>query len=231
MKKTFTHKKWLFLTMMFSFPLLLGFRILPTGNNWAISSTDPTLWIKFCSTPTFTDTTLPSGDPLTTKTFAGAMQSIVDDYNNVNASFVRLAMYPADPSSPGTPATGDSTFTTTKAATRTIDVCFQSGTLFSGHALPTMSTDGKVIGCSIKLTSTQVEKMKDFVSTLTHEIGHCLGMDHPQETTMSVMSYFSGTDIIRLQAEDKAAISYLYPGTEADVKMKDTFGMSCAHSQ
>src|SRR5207253_5567170 len=114
-----------YLVWLFILPVIIGFRAVPLGNSWAISKADPTLWIKMCSIPTFDKTDFPAGDPLagTTPDFNAVLQAVINDYNNIGSSFVRLAVYPADPNNPGAPASGDSTFTGAAAEVRTITIC------------------------------------------------------------------------------------------------------------
>ncbi|MGE3759572.1 MAG: hypothetical protein AB7H97_17535, partial [Pseudobdellovibrionaceae bacterium] len=102
--------------------MTLGFRVFP--GTWQISKNDPTIWIKLCddnNSLTIDENDLEDGDPLagvTNLTFDQVIQSVIDDYNDVPTSYLRLALYPSDPTNPGAPIDGDSTFTTQKAANR-----------------------------------------------------------------------------------------------------------------
>ncbi len=216
------------LAVLLLLPFTVGFRVFPGGNNWPISPTDPTLWIQVCRQLTFTKSGFPPDDPLyqTLPSFTTALQSIVDDYNNVGGSYVRLAVFPNDPNNPGTPAAGDSPFTSTRAAGRTIDVCFNSQTVTAGYSQPKWNNDGIMTSCSIELSEKLMDQAHVFVEVLTHELGHCLGLDHPQETTHSIMSYYANVN--RLQIDDKMGIVNLYPKDPSYGREQATLGMSCA---
>ena len=214
--------------------MLSGFTLLSDAN-WDISHTDPTLWVKMCNdtaTKNFTNDLNNSADELVginTVTGARALTSVINDINNVNSAYIRLATYPADPNNPGTPATGDSTFTIAKAATRTIEVCISSaGGVFNGGVAQPTFEGGRFTACTIKISEGNAESLKNFLGTLTHEIGHCLNLDHPMETTHSVMSYFRRNDDYRLMIDDKMALVHLYPNPSVDVKEKNSFGLSCS---
>jgi hypothetical protein len=155
------------------------------------------------------------------------MNSIYHDYININSAYVRLAAYPSDPANPGSPISGDSTFTTTKAAERTIELCFSSPGGFKGGYAKPKSSNGKITSCSIVIKDTYKNDLKSFIGTATHEIGHCLGLDHPMETRMSIMSYFRDFDHFRLMNDDKMGMVYLYPNAGVDSKEVNTYGLSC----
>jgi hypothetical protein len=216
----------LFLTMF-------GFRML-FSDTWKISEADPTLWIKFCDkiyNQSFLISELPDGDPLIvggSVAVNDVIQSVLDDYNNVTASYMRLAEYPADPSSPGAPLPGDSAFTLAKASQRTINVCFagDDNPFRGGHASPELES-GYVIGCNIVLIDDIEDKVDNFIETLTHELGHCLGFGHPQETRHSIMSYYNSSDSVRLRAMDKMGLVYAFPRAGYDLSESPSFGLSC----
>lgn len=219
-------KRWIWILALL--PFTLGFRTFPGVNGWDVSVSDPTLWVRICREIAFTSAQLPAGDPLgtTVPSYQAALQSILDDFNDVPGSFVRLAPYPADPSNPGAPAPGDSTFTLAKAEERTIDVCFGDQTFTAGHAIPKWDPQGKITGCKIELNADEAQKAEDFVAVLTHELGHCLGLDHPQETDDAVMSYFS--DAIRLQIDDRMGLVHLYPQEASFGRERANLGLSCS---
>lgn len=224
-------KKFIFWTL-FAF-LSSGFQVL-MDSKWAISESEPTVWIRFCDDITnqsFSDSDLSNSDPLKGQSlaFSNVVQSIINDFNNVGASYLRFAEYPNDPNNPGTPAAGDSTFTLSKATIRTIDVCIESSNnpFKGGHAQPEFE-DGEYVGCNIVMAKSVKNEINEFVSTLTHELGHCAGLDHPQETVHAIMSYFGDTNKIRLQIDDKMGLVYLYPRDGYDLNEDPTFGLSCS---
>ncbi len=212
-----------------------GFTLI-SSNTWEVSESDPTLWVKLCSSiksNTWTSNNLNNASDelgsLSTVTSTQLLTSITNNYNNITNAWIRLAAYPDDPSNPGSPASGDSTFTTLKASRRTIEVCYADpGSIFTGgYAEP--SYDGKVIkGCKIVLLEKYKNDLKAFTSTLTHEIGHCLGLDHPMETTNAIMSYFHPDDKFRLMADDIMGLVFLYPKSGVSIKEKSTLGLSCS---
>lgn len=95
----------------------------------------------------------------------------------------------------------------------------------AGYAQTTVNSEGNVIGCTITVGSFN-SKASSLVRTITHEIGHCLGLDHPQETKYAIMSYFS-ENLIRLQDDDKAGLTYLYPADNA-YSRRSNLGASCS---
>ena len=209
-----------------------GFTLLGSAT-WNISIAEPTLWVKPCSsilTATFTNNLTSTLDELasnTSITGIQAMDSIYHDYININSAYVRLAAYPTDPNNPGTPITGDTTFTINKGAERTIDLCFSSPGGFKGGYAAPKASGGKITSCSIVIKDSYKSDLKAFLSTATHEIGHCLGLDHPMETTRSIMSYFHDEKYFRLMIDDRMGMDFLYPDTGIDAKEVNTFGLSC----
>jgi len=211
--------------------MILGFRIY-SNDRWAISPEDPTVWIKFCNEDfRFIDVFFPKGDPLypNNGSYQMVLQSILDDYNNIPTSWIRLARYPSDTTSPEAPGPGDSAFTLERAHQRTIDVCFYDGSKEDNVAGSSeLKTEGgQITGCKITMSSDHQKNSLMFIRTLTHELGHCFGLDHSQETVHSLMSYFSAALIIRLQPDDQMGMTYLYPREGAEGDEIPTFGLSC----
>lgn len=226
------HKLFFILFSIFS---VYGFKLL-TPSKWKISQGDPTIWVRLCSdmkTRTISKNDVPSGDVLAGATVTGAqaLVSIVNDFNAVNSAYIRFAAYPDDPSNPGAPQAGDSTFTLALAENRTIDVCYNDPTNpFQGGGARLEESGDDIIGCDITISDSAKKSLKQFVRTLTHEIGHCAGLDHPQETKHAIMSYFADSKKLRLMMDDKMGLVFLYPVAGVDMKEKANFGLSCSRN-
>lgn len=209
-----------------------GFRVSP--GKWNISKNEPTIWIKLCESPVrIEENDITGNDPLTGTTgltITQVLQSVVDDYNAIPSSYLRLALYPTDPSNPGTPSSGDSTFTIAAAEKRTINICFNgtdpSAGLSGGHA-QTKYLDSFIVGCDIHVRSENTKKANFLTHLITHELGHCFGLMHPQESTHSVMSYFNSSGVfLRLQPDDFAGITYRYPEEDSYAAEQSTLGLT-----
>ncbi len=210
----------------------LGFK-LTNSDRWSISEQDPTLWIKVCDgmlTQTYVGNSLPIGDSLynNSPTVQEVVQTVIDDFNDISSSYLRLALYPTDPDNPGTPITGDSTFTAAKAAIRTIDLCYKdpSNPFVGGYARFVMSGNDRV-GCEIVLESGLSDDVFNFIQVLTHEMGHCMGLAHDQETEDAIMSYNHDDDEYRLLLDDRMAMVYLFPKAGIDLEESPSYGLSC----
>lgn len=206
--------------------LTCGFRVFYNQNWWNISQSDPTVWLKFCAKDVdFSGNSL-SGDPLlpmASPTFDQVVSSVMEDFNQIPTSFVRLELYPDDAANPA----AGSSFTTDKASSRTIDICFEN----RGNGIARSSTlvNGKVSSCTIRLGFVLKTDLKGFVTTLTHELGHCLGLDHSQETVHAIMSYFSEVKgFTRLQMDDTLGMTFLYPTDPSYGHETPTYGVSCS---
>lgn len=210
--------------------LAVGFRVNFQGVSWNITENDPYLWVKPCSRAVTIETNdVNGGDEL--EDFINvsnvvALQSIINDVNNIYGSYLRLELYPEDVNGPFVSAN----FTEAKAEKRTIEICTGDPTASaSGHAKPKYD-DGQVVGCTIVYQASAHKKMKDYIGLIAHEIGHCLGLGHPQELVDAVMSYYRDRKkIYRYSIDDKAGIRHLYPATieGLDHKEEPTFGLSC----
>lgn len=215
------HLFFLCMAIMFC----IGFRSFPSGNNWPLDKSTTAGSKIFVVYPYGTraiENDLPSGDPLygtSTVTINNLMTSIFNDYNNIGASFLILAN------------SSDADYAAqSRNRIITIEESTPNGAVSGGDAQQTR-TNGQVTACLIRLKSQVFDKAKSMVQATTHEIGHCLGLDHPQEITQSVMSYFQPGNLVRLQADDMMGITYLYPTDSSKAKEVATLGLSCAQRQ
>lgn len=227
--------KRLITILMFTF-IIMGYR-RDSDNYWSIKESSPTIWLKFCSD--IEDQDFDRGDAskdddirdYDEATFDNVIQTIIDDFNDVETSYLRLAVYPEDTDDPDDDS-DDTLFSKSKAKERTIDICIQSSSnpFEGGHALP--ESEEKVrIGCEIVLSKELEDDLNPFIQTLTHEIGHCIGLAHPQSTRNSIMSYFNSATNIRLQIHDKIGITHMYSNSDFETDENNTFGLSCTFAK
>jgi hypothetical protein len=206
---------------------------------WTINPTNYTLWIRFCESVeniSFEKTDLVPGDPLEGQeiNFENIIQTVFDDFNNIDGSYLRLAFFPDDPLNPGDPVPGDNQYTYDAGLRRQIDVCVDSSSnpFLGGHAKSNINGKGERTYCKITLIESVKESVKNFVQTLTHELGHCLGLDHPQETRHAIMSYhYDREENMRLMIDDKMGIISIYPQPGLDLEENSTLGLSCSFKE
>jgi hypothetical protein len=207
----------------------IGFRVF--DGKWRITKDDPTVWVRLCESDyTIDENDIAEGDPLygiNGLTFDQVLTSIINDYNSVPTSFLKLAKYPTDTANPPAPTNGNSAFTLEKAAVRTLDICFKptdaSAGLSSAYA-HSIFDGSDLVGCEITAKPDNLKKAHFLTHILTHEMGHCFGLMHPQESTKSVMSYF-GEKKTRLQTDDYAGLTFKYPKEDSYAKETNTLGL------
>lgn len=202
--------------------ICLGFRSYPGTKGWLVHMTTAANRKVFVTIPTSGKTltnNLPASDALGSAgaelTQAQLITSVLADYNAVNKSLLMLV------------ADSDTDFAAYSNEHRIILEEGAASGLSSGEAKPTFN-GAYITACQISLTEQGYKDAKTYLGLVTHEIGHCVGLEHPQETVNSVMSYFHAADVYRLAIDDKMGLVHLYPKDPADAQEKATLGLSCA---
>ncbi|MBK9295241.1 MAG: matrixin family metalloprotease [Oligoflexia bacterium] len=215
------------LLLMFSFLFLLttGFQIFTNRDFWNINNSSAAsrkLFIRYSGGTEQYNNNLPASDVLAasgaTVTLDAIINSVLNDYNAIGSSYVQLVL------------TSDSDFAA-NSTDRIIDIVFDktNGTQV-GQAEPSFR-GYRIIGCRVVLNASLKSTAKQLVGVMTHEMGHCLGLDHPQDTVNAIMSYFRDENAIRLNTDDKMGITYLYPLNSSYSNEVATFGFSCARRE
>ncbi|MBX9767799.1 MAG: matrixin family metalloprotease, partial [Bdellovibrionales bacterium] len=200
----------------------LGFRTFSSQKTFAVNNSSPAktkIFLDFDQASVNLTNDLPSGDPLANTnpiTVSTAVDSVMTDFNSISAAYVQLV------------GTGDSDYAA-ESTNRVITIRKAGTEGLSGGEASLEYKDSVVTGCTIIIKPDVYEKASQLITAITHEVGHCLGLDHPQETVNAVMSYFSN-GAIRLQIDDKMGISFLYPTDPTKAKENPTMGLSCARA-
>lgn len=81
----------------------------------------------------------------------------------------------------------------------------------AAYAAPNVDSESSVIkDCDIVINDVKTSALA-LLETLTHELGHCVGLGHPHTNYGAIMSYSRGGTSHRLSSDDKAGAIYLYP--------------------
>lgn len=206
--------------------ITLGFRW--NRKRWRIGPEDHTIWVKVCDGATYTWTdNFPEEDPLygETLSFRTIIQSIVDDINNLEATYLNIELYPED----GETAASGSSFTVAKALGRTIDICPGDPNLGAATGVARPKFDGNYFSeCKMTIKESAQSDAKAWMGVMAHELGHCLGLNHPQDKVHAVMSYFRNSDLFRYQIDDLRAISQIYPSPNMKIEEEGNLGLKCS---
>jgi Matrixin len=199
----------------------LGFRVYPGKKRWPIETSSTAarkVFISNLAAVQNLENNLPSGDPLSssgsTLSTTQLLDSIISDYNSIQSSILILVL-DTDPDF------------ALHSANRRIKIQDGSAAGFSSGEARVNTVENAIVSCEINLTSVAYRDAKTFVSLLTHELGHCMGLDHPQDTENAVMSYFHSDEVYRLAIDDKMGLVHLYATDPSYSNEKPNLGLSC----
>lgn len=88
-----------------------------------------------------------------------------------------------------------------------------------GQVEGTEKNNKLIVDCDISIGES-FESARMLAETVTHEIGHCLGLGHSHTNYKSIMGY-SRNSGFELGADDMAGIVYLYPNDETQNKTRE----------
>jgi hypothetical protein len=126
----------------------------------------------------------------------------MSQWNSIRGSYLRLVLVPAD----ATPQ---------RSREDRINVILaekNENASTAAFATPEVNPDdsSQIIDCDISISLRPVSA-QSFLETVTHELGHCVGLGHPHNNYGAIMSYSRGGKSHKLGADDKAGAIYLYP--------------------
>ncbi len=131
------------------------------------------------------------------------LQLAMDQWNEVHGSYLRLA-FTRDPA----------VVADTEDQIHAITVSSKVGATAAAFAQFNYQVGGNetnTIGdCDIHLSESAVSA-RDMMTTLVHELGHCVGLGHNHTNYQSIMGYSRSGNSYKLSADDKAGVIWLYP--------------------
>jgi Matrixin len=120
-------------------------------------------------------------------------------WSNIPGSFIKLEMT----QDANTTLNGEDNI-------HSIVVASSSNLTQAAFASPQLSDDEKTIrDCDISVATTKTS-VKELLYTITHELGHCLGLGHNHANYGAIMGYSRDVHSATLGADDMAGILYLY---------------------
>lgn len=144
------------------------------------------------------------------------LQMAMDQWNNVRGSYLRMELVPSNVKLERTKDDHMNVIVVEK----------NSNASTAAYATPVTNPDDalEIDDCDISVSTTPVSALSMLI-TLTHELGHCVGLGHPHNNYGAIMSYSRTDRSFRLGADDKAGAIFLYPDPEygAD-KQKELIG-------
>ena len=130
------------------------------------------------------------------------IQIAMDQWNSVRGSYLRLIL-----------DTSSGPIARSREDRINVIAVESSDNLSSAaFATPEITSDDPttISDCDISMSKRNVSALS-FLTTLTHELGHCVGLGHPHSNYGAIMSYSRSGDSFRLGVDDKAGAIYLYP--------------------
>lgn len=129
------------------------------------------------------------------------IQEAMDQWNQIRGSYLRLVLQ----------TTASELSTQKDDKVNNIVVLKTNNASEAAHASPNVdrATD-IIIDCDITINDVKTTALS-FLETVTHELGHCVGLGHPHSNYGAIMSYSRGGRSYRLSADDKAGTIFLYP--------------------
>ena len=214
--------KYKYILIAFYIFISSGFQ-LSSVEIWNISKDDPYLWIKICSLdeePTIKND-FPSSHSLYGQTLTRQLviESVMSQINSLESTYLKLETH-----------TTGSNYNSVSATDRTIEYCNGDPEMgsASGVARSETNNNGELIGCKITIDDDDHDEAKKLHAIFAHELGHCLGLSHPQEITDAIMSYYRDEDMFDYQIDDLMGITNLYPTSKSDAEENATLGLKCS---
>lgn len=144
------------------------------------------------------------------------LQTAMDQWNAVRGSYLRLVLVASETSISRSESDQVNMIVSEKNANAST----------AAFATPQQNPDNpdELYDCDISISLNSVSAAS-FLETVTHELGHCVGLGHPHNNYGAIMSYSRGGSSYRLGADDNAGAIFLYPDpTYGDENPKELIG-------